>query len=208
MDPRRPHSGTLCRRHRSGAYRSSVGSPLLLVRLFALWGFLALSIAAILTPFLRDIRRVFGRPFLAVHHTFAAFGILLPTLHPVAFALLAASPAVFIPVFDSWTAFWTFAGRPALYLLYIALAGVLLRQTIRQYWRWVHGLMYAVLLFAIIHGNLIGIDFQNPVIFIVFNGLFAVVIAVFVVRRLQRMRAEQRRQTAKTSGTGQRPPSH
>ncbi len=180
---------------------------LLLVRLFALWGFLALGIAAILTAFLRDIRRVFGRPFLAVHHTFAAFGILFPTLHPVAFALLTADPAVFIPVFDSWTAFWALAGRPALYILYIALAGVLFRQTIRQYWRWVHGLMYVVLFLAVVHGNLIGTDFQNPVIFIIFNGLFAVVIAVFIVRRLQRMRAEQRRKTSKKTGTGQKPPS-
>ncbi|MDN7023413.1 hypothetical protein FGU65_00605 [Methanoculleus sp. FWC-SCC1] len=173
----------------------------LFVRLSALWGFLALGIATILTAFLRDIRRVFGRPFLAVHHTFAAFGILFPTLHPVALALQTANPAVFIPVFDSWTAFWTLAGRPALYLLYIAVAGVLLRQTIRQYWRWVHGLMYAALFLAIVHGNLSGTDFANPGIFVVFNGLFAAVIVVFIVRRLQRMRSQKKRQATAGSGT-------
>ncbi|KUL00142.1 MAG: Uncharacterized protein XE10_1539 [Methanoculleus marisnigri] len=57
------------------------GDPFnVIARLTALWGFLALAIAAILTPLLREIMMVFGRPFLAVHHTFAAIGLLLPTL--------------------------------------------------------------------------------------------------------------------------------
>jgi len=168
-----------------------------IARLAALWGFLALSIAALLAPFLRDILRVFGSPFLAVHHTFAAVGILLPTLHPVVLALERLNPAVFIPVFYPWARFWALAGRPALYLLFIAFAGVVLRKYIPGYWRWVHGLMYVVLLFAIVHGNLIGTDFENPVIWVLFNTLFALTIVTFVLRRWQ---MQKRRASVQSGG--------
>ncbi|KLK88970.1 hypothetical protein SZ63_00425 [Methanoculleus sediminis] len=159
-----------------------------IARLAALWGFLALAIAAILTPFLREIMKVFGRSFLSVHHTFAAVGLLLPTLHPVTFFIGAMNPAIFIPVFSSWSGFWAGAGRPALYLLYIAFAGVVLRKYIPKYWRWVHGLMYVVLLFAIVHGNLIGTDFEDPIIWALFNTLFALVVAAFLLKRWRMMR--------------------
>ena len=175
------------------------GDPYIVVaRLLALWGFLSLAIATLLTPFLREIANVFGRPFLAVHHTFAAVGLLLPTLHPVTLAISAMNLAVFIPVFSSWGRFWLLAGRPALYLLYIAFAGVLLRKYIPKYWRWVHGLMYVVLLFAIVHGNLLGTDFRNPIIWTLFNVLFALVVAAFVLKRWRRMR--KKRAPARTGG--------
>ncbi|WP_067078144.1 hypothetical protein [Methanoculleus horonobensis] len=162
-----------------------------IARLAALWGFLALGIATLLTPFLREIMKIFGRSFLSVHHTFAAVGLLLPTLHPVVIAIGAMNPAVFIPIFSPWDRFWALAGRPALYLLYIAFAGVLLRKYIPKYWRWVHGLMYAVLLFAVVHGNLIGTDFENPIIWVLFNTLFALTVAAFVLKRW-RMRQKKR----------------
>lgn len=175
------------------------GDPFnVIARLLALWGFLALAIAAILTPFLREVMNVFGRPFLLVHHTFAAVGLLLPTLHPVTLAISAMTPAIFIPVFSSWERFWLLAGRPALYLLYIAFAGVLLRKYIPKYWRWVHGLMYVVLLFAIVHGNLIGTDFRNPVIWALYNTLFILVVAAFVLKRWQKM--QKKRAPSRTGG--------
>ncbi len=163
------------------------GDPFNVVaRLLALWGFLSLGIATLLAPFLRYVLKVFGRSFLSVHHTFAAVGLLLPTLHPVTMAIRSLNPAIFTPAFSSWDRFWALAGRPALYILYIAFAGVLLRKYIPKYWRWVHGLMYVALLFAVVHGNLIGTDFQNPIIWVLFNTLFVLVVAAFVVRRWQR----------------------
>jgi sulfoxide reductase heme-binding subunit YedZ len=162
-----------------------------IARLLALWGFLSLGIAVILTPFLREIMKVFGKPFLQVHHTFAAVGLLLPTLHPVTLAIASMNPALFIPVVSSWERFWLNAGRPALYLLYIAFAAVLLRKYIPKYWRWVHGLMYVVLLFAVVHGNLIGTDFENPVIWVLFNTLFALAVAAFFLKRWQRMQKKK-----------------
>ena len=169
-----------------------------IARLLALWGFLALSIATLLTPFLRQITEVFGRPFLSVHHTFAAVGLLLPTLHPVTLAIGSLNPAVFIPVCSPWQRFWALAGRPALYLLYIAFAAVILRKYIPKYWRWVHGLMYVVLLFAVVHGNLIGTDFENPVIWTIFNALFILVVAAFILKQWQKV--QKKRASARRAG--------
>lgn len=154
-----------------------------IARLLALWGYLSLAIATLLTPFLREVMQVFGRPFLSVHHTFAAVGLLLPTLHPITIFLRAMNPALFIPTFSSWERFWLLAGQPALYLLYIAFAGVLLRKYIPEHWRWVHGLMYVVLLFAVVHGNLIGTDFENPIIRVLFNTFIVLVVVAFALKR-------------------------
>lgn len=163
-----------------------------LVRLFGLYGYLSLGIAVIMTPFLRDILRVFGAPFLSVHHALAVFGLLFPTLHPVALALRVMNLTVFIPVFDSWTAFWALAGRPAFFLLYIGLAAALLRTRIPQYWRWLHGLMYVVFILVYPHAVLIGTDLETPWIFGLFTALFFGVILTFFIKRIQRLRMQKR----------------
>jgi hypothetical protein len=43
-----------------------------------------LSIAAIMTPFLKEIKHHFNKSFLEMHHSFAAIGLALITLHPIA----------------------------------------------------------------------------------------------------------------------------
>lgn len=154
----------------------------LLMRLFGLYGYLSLSIASILTLYLRDIYKLFGKPFLKVHHAFAAFGLATITLHPVILAVRIASPRIFIPDLSGWTGFWINAGRPALIVIYVALAAVLLRNRIPTAWRPLHVLMVAALAFAIVHANLIGTDFQYASIAFLYNGLFAVVIGAIIVK--------------------------
>jgi hypothetical protein len=61
----------------------------LTIRLFALNGFLALCIAAMMSPFLKEITLFFKKSFLIVHHYFAAAGLLLITLHPISVAIQA-----------------------------------------------------------------------------------------------------------------------
>jgi DMSO/TMAO reductase YedYZ heme-binding membrane subunit len=150
----------------------------LALRLAGLYGFLMIAIATLMTPFLSSVYRIFGTPFLKIHHLFAAFGIVLATVHPLSLAVLVMNPAVFIPRTDSWLSFWRNAGRVAFILIYVALAGALLRKRIAG-WRYLHALMYLVLLFAIIHANLVGTDFTNPGILVIFNGIFAAVVLVF-----------------------------
>ena len=155
----------------------------LLVMFFGLYGYLFLSLATLATPFLKEITQAFGKPFLKVHHAFSILGIVFITLHPVFNAIDRLSLSVFVPRFDSWERFWLFAGRPAFIILYIALFAALLRTKTPKYWRPFHALMYVVLLFGIVHANLIGDDFENLGIMIIFNALFLMSIASFALKR-------------------------
>ncbi|MHA2406703.1 MAG: hypothetical protein ACXADB_03380 [Candidatus Hermodarchaeia archaeon] len=162
------------------------------IRLCALYGFMALAIATALTPFLKEVTLAFGRPFIRVHHLFAIFGIVFATLHPIFFAIQSMNLAVFIPRFDDWYTFWSLAGRLALYIIYIAATAGLLRVLVPRYWRYFHWLMYLVLLFVIVHGNLIGQDFQNLGILIIMNVLFVIAIGAFFLKRYQTYQRKKR----------------
>ena len=86
-----------------------------------------------------------------------------------------------------------FAGRPAFIILYIALfAAVVLRTKTPKYWRPFHALMYVVLLFGIVHANLLGGDFENLGIMIIFNALFLMSIASFALKRYRNHRVRLR----------------
>jgi DMSO/TMAO reductase YedYZ heme-binding membrane subunit len=75
------------------------------------------------------------------------------------------------------------AGRPAFIILYIALFAAILRAKAPKYWRPFHALIYIVLLFGIVHANLIGDSFENLGIVIIFDALFSAAIAGFVLKR-------------------------
>jgi DMSO/TMAO reductase YedYZ heme-binding membrane subunit len=165
------------------------GDPIsLLVRLLALNGYLALAITASMSPFLREIRAVFGRPFLAVHHTLAAFGLAAILLHPLSYALMAGNLAVLLPSTWTWGEFWTYAGRPALVLIFIALIAVSLRKRYPAHWRPFHMLMYAALALGLVHALLRGTDTTGPVVRAVLGGAFALVMGDFVLKRRQRQK--------------------
>jgi sulfoxide reductase heme-binding subunit YedZ len=164
----------------------------LLVMFFGLYGYLFLSVATLITPFLKEITQAFGKPFIKVHHVFSILGIVFITLHPVFNAIDRLSLSVFVPRFDSWERFWTFAGRPAFIILYIALFAAVLRTKTPKYWRPFHALMYVVLLFGIVHANLIGDDFENLGIMISFNALFLMSIASFALKRYRNHRVRLR----------------
>lgn len=157
-----------------------------MIRLAALLGLLSLSIAAIMTPFLPDIYRLFGRPFLKVHHLFAAAGLIFATIHPVLFAIALIDITVFIPLFGSLYDFLATGGRVALIALWLAFLAVSFRAAIPKYWRPVHALMYLVILLAVVHGNLIGTDFTSPFIMVLFNSLAVLAIGAFIAKRVQR----------------------
>ena len=162
------------------------------VRFFGLYGYLFLSVATLVTPFLREVTQAFGRPFLKVHHSLAVLGIVFITLHPVFNALERLSLSVFIPNFNSWLSFWRLAGRPAFILIYVAFFAVFLRAKAPKYWRFFHALMYVVLLFGIVHANLIGHDFENLGIMIIFNALFVASLAGFAFKRYRSYKLKKR----------------
>ncbi|MCL4430225.1 MAG: hypothetical protein M1167_05685 [Chloroflexi bacterium] len=165
----------------------------LTIRLFALNGFLALSIAAMMTPFLKEITLFFKKSFVKVHHYFAAAGLLLITLHPVGVVIHALNPMLLFPNTGSFYLFLFYGGSVALIVVYVAFGAALLRKKIISYWRFFHALMYVALLFGVVHANLAGLDFRNVFFMVVYDGLFAGVLAAFVLKRWQLFRVRVRR---------------
>lgn len=158
------------------------------IRIAGLTGFVALAGAMIMTPFLPEIYRNFGRPFLRIHHLFAVAGIILVTLHPVLLAIRLMTVAVFLPVFGSLYEFFALGGRLALILMYGALAGIFLRASIPAWWRGLHALMWVVLVLALLHGMLIGTDLREPIIGALFTTLTIAALGAFFAKRIQRRR--------------------
>ncbi len=153
------------------------------VRFFALTGFYFLAISVLLTPFVREVYQIFGKPFQSLHHIFGALGLAGATIHPVVFAIQVSDISVFLPDVSGWTVFWELAGRPAFFVIYIAVLGAFLRRKIKEYWRSVHSLMYLALVFIFFHGYLIGTDFKNLGILIIFTLLFAACMAAPFYKR-------------------------
>jgi len=154
------------------------------VRLFALFGFTSLSVAAMMSPFLKEISSYFGKPSIRIHHIFAYTGLALITAHPVMNAIQAGDISVFLPVFSSWTGFWIYAGRLALIFLYIGLLAILIRRKIRP-WRILHMIVYLVLFLAFIHALLIGTDLDSSGMVIIFSILMSLVFLSFILKRIK-----------------------
>ena len=162
------------------------------IRLAALWGLLAMGIAALMTPFLAEVRRIFGSPFLRVHHVFAAFGLAAITLHPVLVAVRSSSLLVFLPVTPLLEGYVPNAGRFALPLIYIAVVGALIRNRLAE-WRYFHLVIYIALLLGLLHGALFSrYFFGNLFLNALFFGLGVATVGAFIAKRWQRRRRPAR----------------
>lgn len=155
------------------------------IRLAGLGGLALLAAGMIMSTWSREIYRSFGASFLRIHHLFALSGLILITLHPVLLAIRLMNISVFLPRFGSIQAAMNNAGRPALILLYIALAAVLFRRYTPTYWRVFHGLAWFALILGLVHGILIGTDTDNPLVLAVFVVLGAVAVGSFILKRMK-----------------------
>jgi len=155
------------------------------IRFAGLAGFVLLAVAAIMTPWSREISHTFGTSFTRFHHIFALGGLLAITLHPALLAIRLLNASVFIPRFGSGMATLANFGRLSLILLYVSVAAVVLRRYIPKYWSVFHALIWVALILGIIHGTLIGTDMKNQVVFVLFNGLAIVAIGAFILKRLK-----------------------
>ena len=175
------------------AYRWAPTDPLTLtIRLLALNGYIAVAIAAIITPFIKEITLFLKKPFTKIHHYFAAAGLLLITLHPIAVFIRFMDPNVFLPEFENLYVFFFFGGIIALLLIYVGVGAVFLRRKFMTFWRPFHMLMYLALFIGVIHASLRGIDFGNIYIQIVFDVLFVLALLALVLKRVQFYRIKQR----------------
>lgn len=150
-------------------------TPVILgIRIAALWGLLAMGIAALMTPFLR------------VHHAFAGFGLAAITLHPALVAVRSSSLLVFIPTLPFLDSYAINAGRVALPLIYVAVIGALVRARFAE-WRYFHLVIYLGFLFGLLHGTFMSLFFfENLFLTALFLGLGVAVVGAFVAKRWQR----------------------
>ncbi len=156
-----------------------------LIRFGAIFGFTSMFIATMMTPFAVQLYKIFGKPFIKIHHIYSITGLVLISLHPISFAIYVMDITVFVPVFDTWLAFWQLAGRLAIYLIYVAILGALVRKKFKKNWRVLHALNYIALFLAYVHGVLIGTDFQNLGILIIFTVMIILSYGVLIYKRYQ-----------------------
>lgn len=121
------------------------------IRRCALLGYLSILLAVIASAHMRQMVRIFGRPFVQVHHILSVTGLVLVTLHPLAVAWDYGNLGVFVPVSDSWIDFIRWGGRPAWYLFVVASLVAVLRTSFRQKWRVIHTLNYLAFFLATVH---------------------------------------------------------
>lgn len=142
------------------------------IRLFALWGFIGLTLSAMMNINKKILYQKFGLKFMNVHHFLAIFALVTATLHPILFSIQQMSLRVFIPNVSSWHKFWELGGRPALYLVYIAFIAALFRKKSKKAWKYIHWLNYLAFIMIFVHGILIGTDFQTIIIIVLSSVLF------------------------------------
>ncbi|MBN1401309.1 MAG: ferric reductase [Anaerolineae bacterium] len=165
----------------------------LIIRGAAMAAYMTTFLSILSSHSLRELVRFFGTPFLKVHHYATVTSLILMTVHPVAVALRAGSPGVFVPVISSWYEFFLFGGRQAWYLFLIASGAALARRVWRANWRTLHWLSYLAFLFVTVHGILLGANFALPAVRVIALLMAVAVVRLFVLKRAAMAREKARR---------------
>jgi predicted ferric reductase len=163
------------------------------IRGVALMGYQSVFLAIVSSAYMRQLVRLFGRPFVQVHHVVSVSGLILITLHPLGVALDNATISVLVPRFESGLASLRLGGQLAWYLIALAALVALLRRSVGRSWRVVHRLNYVAFLSATVHANLIGTNLQYIVVRALSIVMALVIVGVFVQKRLRRRRPAKRR---------------
>lgn len=169
-------------------FRSPAPPLSMVVRATALFGYTAVFLTILSTEYLREMRKLFGKPFLIVHHVLAVAGLILMSLHAVLFALLMQDIRVFLPRFDSLRVFLALGGRPSLYLFLLATLAAVVRGRIRNIWRVIHWLNYLAFALAFAHSWLLGTDVSHPLLRPMWAVLAGIILVVFIRKRVLRSR--------------------
>ena len=152
----------------------------------ALLGYLALFLSIVSSAFARQLYRVFGQPFIRIHHALAIAGLILLTVHPLSVMLDWNDPQVLLPRFSSWAAFLLWGGSPAWILIGLGSLTALLRKPIGRNWRLIHLLTYVAFTLGTMHAIRIGTDFQRVSMQAGALVLLLLVALTFAWKRLRR----------------------
>lgn len=163
------------------------------IRASALTGYQLVFWAILSSAYVPQLVRFFGRPFVKIHHLASITGLVFITLHPILVAVDSRSAGVFLPRFDSVQVFLQLGGRPAWYLIAVAVAAAFLRQRLGGGWRAVHALNYLAFALATAHANLLGGNFQSPALRVGSWLLAGTMLGVFVWKRVRQRRPVSRK---------------
>lgn len=153
-------------------------------RASGLFAYLFLFLAILSSEYMRQMKKIFGKGFIAIHHHIARIGVTLMLIHPIAFALEESSFLVFIPVLLPIKDFLELAGRPALYLILIATLAGMYRKKIIKKWKKIHYLNYIAFPLLFVHSWLIGTDLQSGIMQLLWFTMFFLVIAIFIHKHI------------------------
>ena len=168
-----------------------------LARAAGLFGYGALFVTILSHEYRREMRKLFGRPFVTVHHILAVTGLVLVILHPVLMAIFMRDPRQFVPRFDSLRTFLLLGGRPALYLILIAVLAAavrpggrrpngVVRRRLKDTWRLIHWLNYVAFVLVFAHSWLLGRNVSSSMLKFVWPLMLVIVVVVFLRKRLVR----------------------
>lgn len=160
-------------------------------RAAALFGYSAVFLTILSNEYMREMKKLFGQPFLRVHHILAVVGLALIVVHPIAVAVVTKDLGAFIPRFDSPDVFLILGGRPALYLFLTAALAAVLRRRAQNVWRFVHWLNYVAFGLAFVHSWLLGANASHGLLAFIWPIMFVIVLLVFVHKRLQQKRVSK-----------------
>ncbi len=161
------------------------------IRIAGLWALFSLGLAALTTLFAGKSIRLFGRPFLSVHHALGAQGIAAIAFHALLVGVRASTPSVSPGGALAGPWFAPAAGLVALLLVAIAVAAALLRSGFAA-WRHVHLAIYAALLLGFVHAALLsGFFCGDPFLALLFLLLGIAIAVAFVAGRRRRERGDR-----------------
>jgi DMSO/TMAO reductase YedYZ heme-binding membrane subunit len=170
-----------------------------IIRTAALVGYVSLFGAILASAYLREMIKLFGRPFLKVHHGVSIAAWVAILVHPLTLAYRAASLNVFVPDLSSWDIFLTLGGRPGWWLVLIATGVALVRGRIGRGWKVLHSLNYIAFWLITAHAILIGTSFQSTAMRVLAIIMALVVLYVLVKRRMDEAERARRRRERESS---------
>jgi len=163
----------------------AIDTPLEMIdRAAGLFAYYFIFLAILSSEYMKQMKKVFGQGFIRIHHHLARLGISLMLLHPIAFAFEKQSISVFIPVLYPLMEFLELAGRPAFYLVIIAVAAGVYRKHFIRKWKKIHYLNYPAFLMIFIHSWLIGTDLNSGIMQLLWVCMALVIAAIFVHKHI------------------------
>jgi DMSO/TMAO reductase YedYZ heme-binding membrane subunit len=155
----------------------------MVARAAGLFGYFFIFLAILSSEYMIRIKKIFGRPFMNIHHHLARAGVAMILIHP-AFIAHQFGLSSFVPVFSPFMDFLRLAGRPALYMILIAVLAGLYRKRIPKKWKDIHALNYLGFVLVFFHAWLIGIDLQYGLMQAIWLAMVIIVIAVFIHKHI------------------------